>query len=56
MVSEFVLTETQTTPQDHFLQASETYKKSSIVNFNQKFISGWFQIPRALELHWLIFA
>ena len=32
MVSEFVLGQTQTTPQDHFLQASKTYTKSSIVN------------------------
>ena len=39
MVSEFVLGQTQTTPQDHFLQASKTYTKSSIVNFNQTFIS-----------------
>ena len=37
MVSEFVLGQTQTTPQDHFLQASKTYTKSSIVNFNQTF-------------------
>ena len=38
MVSEFVLSQTQTTPQDHFLQASKTYTKSSIINFNQTFI------------------
>ena len=32
MVSEFVLGQTQTTPQDHFLQASKTYTKSSLAN------------------------
>ena len=32
MVSEFVLGQTQMTSQDHFLQASKTYTKSSIVN------------------------
>ena len=35
MVSEFVLSQTQTTPKDHFFQASKTYTKSSIVNCNQ---------------------
>ena len=34
MVSEFVLGQTQTTPQDNFLQASKTHTKSPIVNFN----------------------
>ena len=34
MVSEFVHGQTQTTSQDHFLQASEPYTISSIVNFN----------------------
>ena len=38
MVSKFVLGQTQTTPQDHFLQASKTYAESSIVNFNPTFI------------------
>ena len=28
MVSEFVLSQTKTTPQDHFFQASKTYIKS----------------------------
>ena len=32
MVSKFVLDQTQTTPQDHFLQASKTYTKSSLAN------------------------
>ena len=33
MVSEFFLGQTQTTPQDHYLQTSKTYEKSSIVPF-----------------------
>ena len=40
MVTEFVLGQTQTTPQDHFLQASKTYTKSSTVNINQTVILG----------------
>ena len=39
MVTEFVLNQTQTTPQDQFLQASKTYTKSSTVNVNQTVIS-----------------
>ena len=35
---EFALGQTQTTPQDYFLQASKTYTKSSMVNFNQTLI------------------
>ena len=38
MVSAFVLGQTQTTPQDHFLQTLKTYIKSSVVYFDQKFI------------------
>ena len=37
MVSEFVLGQAQMTPQDHFLQPSKTYTKSTILNFNQTF-------------------
>ena len=40
MVSEFVLGQTQMTPQDHFLQATKTYTKSSIVNFLIRYSSG----------------
>ena len=40
MVCEFVLGQTQTTSQVNFLQASKTYTKSSIVNFNQILISA----------------
>ena len=32
MVSKFALDQTLTTPQDHFLQASKTYTKSSLAN------------------------
>ena len=38
MVSEFILGQTQTTPQDQFPQALKTYTKLSIDNFNQTFI------------------
>ena len=38
MVSEFILGQTQMTPQDHFPQALKTYTKLSIDNFNQTFI------------------
>ena len=31
IVSEFVLDQTQTTPQDHFLQTSKTYTKSLLL-------------------------
>ena len=40
MVCEFVLGQTQTISQVNFLQASKTYTKSSIVNFNQTLISA----------------
>ena len=37
MVSDFILGQTQTTPQDQFPQALKTYTKLSIDNFNHSY-------------------